>query len=83
MANTTRTPAQQALWDALPGTTTARTHKHYENLTECPDEICEALTPMAWALHGCGWDSIQASAKLKKLSGMTLEQIQEAFSATK
>lgn len=80
---TKRTQAQQALWDALPATTTGMTHKHYENLTQLPDDICEALVPIAYSLYGLSFESIQASAKMKKLSSMTMEEIISAFQSSK
>ena len=76
---TERTIAQQALWDALPPTTVGGNVKHYEKLTELPDAICEALTPMAAYLPGLNYESIQVSAKFEKLCSMTPAQVVTAF----
>jgi hypothetical protein len=74
---TERTPNQAALWEQVDH------WQPYHHLAELPDEICEALVPIAQANKGGGWWMIQASAKLNKLSKMTHPEIIAAFEQNK
>lgn len=49
------------------------------HLASLPEPICEALLTLAVANQGCGWDAIQAHAKLTHLAGMSTPEVVAAF----
>jgi hypothetical protein len=51
----------------------------FYHLAEMSPEICEALCELGLALHTGGFDAIQASVKLQKLSQMSRQEIEDAF----
>jgi hypothetical protein len=50
-----------------------------QHLAQLPPEICEVLCDLASALRMGGFDAIQASVKLEKLSQMNHQEILKAF----
>lgn len=51
----------------------------WSHLAANPEPICEALLTLAVANQGCGWDAIQAHAKLTHLAALSGPEIAAAF----
>ncbi len=47
----------------------------FQHLANLPEEICDALLPMAHWNTGSGFEAIQANMKLKKLAAMSTDEV--------